>query len=216
MANAVRDAVRPRPTIRLVKTPQVRRTDRSLQSSPHRRPANGRGISRALSTRMHHRTGLSTEHTLRFLVSMILALASGCGAATTSETRSSTTPSKTSRPSADTTRANAGSAATDSCAVGSIYFGVDSATLDDASRTQLICIPRASEQVNLVGMTDPRGTDEYNLALGERRARSVAEHLQRLGYEARRIETRSLGEEVATGDTELEWAHDRRVNFAAQ
>lgn len=166
---------------------------------------------------MHRRAGLLAEPTMRFVVlRMTLALAGGCGAAATAELSASTTPSDTKRSSSDNAPASVATESVQTCAVGSVYFGVDSALVDEASRMQLACIPRASARVSLVGMTDPRGTEEYNLALGDRRARSVAEHLQRLGYDAKRIDTRSLGEEVATGTSEPEWSHDRRVNFAAQ
>lgn len=71
---------------------------------------------------------------------------------------------------------------------------------------------RGIAQIEVVGMCDPRGTEEYNMALGDRRARSARQHLERLGVEQRAIRTRSVGEEQATGQDEASWAHDRRAD----
>lgn len=154
---------------------------------------------------------------LRYVTFCILAgsSAAGCGASVATETSTGTTPA-TSHASPRPMTAAHGGGSSASCASGSVYFSLDSATLDSASASTLSCIPRNSSEVSIVGMTDPRGTEEYNLALGERRARSVAEHLGRLGYDASHIQTRSLGEEAATGKSEDGWARDRRANFAAQ
>ena len=62
------------------------------------------------------------------------------------------------------------------------------------------------------GHCDERGTREYNLALGERRANSVKEYLVSLGVDAGRIETISYGKErpVALGHNESAWSQNRR------
>ena len=67
----------------------------------------------------------------------------------------------------------------------------------------------------LVGHADPRGTDEYNLDLGLRRAESAAGFLDSLGVRVQRLTTESLGEEdrVTDEDTEAAYARDRRVQF---
>jgi peptidoglycan-associated lipoprotein len=166
---------------------------------------------------MHHRMGPSTRMAMLIILCVSVALAIGCGASAVAETPTTTTTPSRAPLDARSTVANATEPSSgQACGAGSVYFGLDSSQLDEASRLQLTCIPRSSARVSLVGMTDPRGTEEYNLALGERRARTVAEHLGRLGYDSTRIEARSLGEEAATGKTEPEWAHDRRVSFAAQ
>ncbi len=70
------------------------------------------------------------------------------------------------------------------------------------------------------GNCDPRGTAEYNLGLGDRRARSVKDFLVSLGVDPSRIETVSYGSEKAQGTDEgsssapPSWAHDRRADFA--
>ena len=65
----------------------------------------------------------------------------------------------------------------------------------------------------LEGHCDERGTREYNLALGERRANSVKEFLVSLGVEAGRVQTISYGKErpAAEGSTSEAWAENRRV-----
>ena len=69
------------------------------------------------------------------------------------------------------------------------------------------------------GNCDPRGTAEYNLGLGDRRARAAKSFLTDLGVDASRIETVSYGLEKAMGREEgspgivPSWAHDRRDDF---
>ena len=64
----------------------------------------------------------------------------------------------------------------------------------------------------MTGLTDPRGTEEYNLALGDRRAQSAKKYLESLGVDAS-LTASSMGEELATGSEESSWSRDRRVDF---
>ncbi|MEQ9556329.1 MAG: OmpA family protein, partial [Rhodospirillales bacterium] len=70
----------------------------------------------------------------------------------------------------------------------------------------------SSVTVTIEGHADERGTREYNLALGERRANAVKEYLIYLGIDAKRIKTVSYGEErpVALGSDDTAWAQNRR------
>ena len=70
--------------------------------------------------------------------------------------------------------------------------------------------------LRLTGATDPNGTNEYNLALGERRAQAVKSYLVNLGIDASHISTMSMGEEEATGHDEGGWARDRHVRNTTQ
>ena len=65
------------------------------------------------------------------------------------------------------------------------------------------------------GHCDERGTNEYNLALGDRRSRAVRDYLVALGIGSNRIETISYGEEkpVCAEKTEECWAKNRRAHF---
>jgi peptidoglycan-associated lipoprotein len=71
---------------------------------------------------------------------------------------------------------------------------------------------RGIRSAQLTGMTDPRGTEEYNLALGERRAQSAQQYLKSLGTDGS-LSVSSMGEEMASGSDEAGWARDRRVDI---
>jgi len=70
-------------------------------------------------------------------------------------------------------------------------------------------------RVRIEGNTDDRGTREYNMALGERRAMSAKKYLMDMGIAAGRLETVSYGEErpIAFGQNEESWALNRRADF---
>ena len=105
------------------------------------------------------------------------------------------------------------------CVLETVYFAFDSAELDSSARA---AIQAAAEcyrgqadpglSLLLTGACDPRGTEEYNLALGERRAQSVRSYLISLGMDGSRVSTTSVGEEMATGTDEAGWARDRNVS----
>ena len=72
--------------------------------------------------------------------------------------------------------------------------------------------PLKNDNMQLVGRADPRGSTEYNDALGMRRADTVANFLVGKGIASGRIEKTSRGERDATGTDEASWAKDRRVD----
>jgi len=101
-----------------------------------------------------------------------------------------------------------------------IYFEYDSSAITEVS--QQIIEAHAAYLVNnpgitvmLEGNTDERGTREYNLALGERRAKAVAKMIQALGVSSSNIQTVSYGEErpVALGQDETSYSQNRRVEI---
>ena len=99
-----------------------------------------------------------------------------------------------------------------------VHFETDSHTLDAQARSildaQAAYLQRhANVAVTIEGHADERGTREYNLALGERRANSVRAHLAARGIAAERMTTLSWGKErpVAEGSTEEAWARNRRA-----
>jgi peptidoglycan-associated lipoprotein len=105
-------------------------------------------------------------------------------------------------------------------AAGSVfYFDYDSSSLSDDARAAIdahVALMMAdSGNVRLEGHTDERGTREYNLALGERRANAVRDYMVASGVPAYRIETISYGEEnpVAYGSGESNWMKNRRVEI---
>ena len=73
--------------------------------------------------------------------------------------------------------------------------------------------PLKNKPVRLVGRADPRGTEEYNLGLGSRRASAVREYLQRLGVSSNQLTQTTRGDLDASGESELGWRTDRRVDL---
>lgn len=99
------------------------------------------------------------------------------------------------------------------------YFEFDSSTLNAESRdaldAQAARLKDTVGTIRLEGHADERGTREYNVALGERRAVAVADYLVLNGIPRYRIETISYGEErpIAFGQDEESWALNRRVEL---
>ena len=105
-------------------------------------------------------------------------------------------------------------------AVGNVfYFEFDSSTLTpetvSALNAHIAALQGSDKNVRLEGHTDERGTREYNMALGERRANSVRDYMVANGIATYRIETVSYGEErpVAYGSGESNWRQNRRVEL---
>lgn len=99
-----------------------------------------------------------------------------------------------------------------------VYFSFDSYALDSAAQTTLdqqaaILLRNTTVSVVIEGHCDDRGTREYNLALGERRATSVKDYLVAYGVTPARIRVISYGKErpVAFGDSDAAQAKNRRA-----
>jgi peptidoglycan-associated lipoprotein len=99
------------------------------------------------------------------------------------------------------------------------YFEFDSSTLTAEAVSSLnlhiAALQGNDRNVRLEGHTDERGTREYNLALGERRANAVRDFMVANGIATYRIETVSYGEErpAAIGSGESNWSQNRRVEL---
>ncbi|HBA88978.1 MAG TPA: peptidoglycan-associated lipoprotein Pal [Geobacter sp.] len=101
-----------------------------------------------------------------------------------------------------------------------IYFNFDSADLSEESRGVLsknadYLSKQPSVKVRIEGNCDERGSDDYNMALGERRAKAAKDYLVNLGIASDRLATISYGEEkpVDQGHDEAAWAQNRRDEF---
>ncbi len=100
-----------------------------------------------------------------------------------------------------------------------IYFSFDQATLAAESRDLLDQhaerLMASGDSAVLEGHADERGTREYNIALGERRANSVADYLVLKGVARSQLEVVSYGEErpAVDGSNEFSWAKNRRVEI---
>jgi len=105
-----------------------------------------------------------------------------------------------------------------SCRTESVYFTYDSSEITSDARSTLqnnaACLQQnKTDRVTITGMTDPRGTEEYNLALGERRAQAAAKYVSTMSTGQTSISVRSVGEEYASGEDEESWTSDRRAEF---
>lgn len=99
-----------------------------------------------------------------------------------------------------------------------IYFDTDRYNIDSADaaalQTQAQWLARyPAKRATIEGHADERGTRDYNLALGERRANATKNYLVSLGVDASRLTTVSYGKErpVALGSNESAWAQNRRA-----
>lgn len=110
--------------------------------------------------------------------------------------------------------------ALEASALKTIYFDYDSHGLspvaeDNLKKNAAMLQTDRTLKVAIEGYCDERGSDEYNMSLGERRAREVMSSLVSLGIEKGRLSVVSYGEErpAAEGTSEESWAKNRRVEF---
>ena len=101
-----------------------------------------------------------------------------------------------------------------------IHFELDRSDIMPEDRTILdrkaaILAANPAARIQIAGNCDDRGSDEYNLALGNRRAVAAKQYLAGKGIDGGRIETVSYGEErpVAQGQSEAAWAQNRNDQF---
>lgn len=101
-----------------------------------------------------------------------------------------------------------------------VYFDFDSAILNSESKAALddnagLMAQYADLKVEIQGHADERGTTDYNLALGQKRADSVVQYLTAKGISSTRAKSVSYGEErpLDVSDTERAWAQNRRAEF---
>lgn len=102
-----------------------------------------------------------------------------------------------------------------SCALATVYFGYDEAAIQESERARLganvECIQKnKGKAIYVMGHSDTSGTEEYNIALSERRAQTAADYMARLGVDAARLQIVPKGETEPTG---LGDDKDRRCEF---
>ena len=102
-----------------------------------------------------------------------------------------------------------------------VYFGFDASNLASEELAKIEAVASHLQQnpdrvVMVEGNCDERGSNEYNLSLGELRAISIRDYLVTLGIAEKRIQTKSYGEEkpAVSGTGEAVWAKNRRGEFA--
>jgi len=101
-----------------------------------------------------------------------------------------------------------------------VFFQYDASTLSTDAQDALATTAswlKSHPQYNLLieGHTDERGTEQYNLALGDRRANTARDYLSTLGIDSGRLRTVSYGEErpFNQGSGDMAWAENRRAHF---
>jgi peptidoglycan-associated lipoprotein len=174
------------------------------------------------------RKGLKSVLLLIFSVAFLAACEGTTGTTKDDSTVTSSGSGSSSSGSASTTATGSGSAwaghALDDpnslLAKRTVYFDYDESVLLDQDRAILEAHAQYLSQnpgaaVTLEGHTDERGTREYNLALGERRAVSARQFMSLLGASGQQLRTVSYGEEqpAALGHNEEAWALNRRVEI---
>ncbi len=104
-----------------------------------------------------------------------------------------------------------------------VYYDFDSSDIrdDQVERIEVngkYLNDNGDVNIRVEGNCDPRGTNEYNMALGERRALSAKKYLTNLGVAESRMTTISYGEEkiLLHGHDELSWAQNRRSDFVVE
>ncbi len=172
----------------------------------------------------------TTEKTARLTGAALLLLLASCGgsgkraltAAEASETNLSSAEPKAVSPSVNVSEDLAKKC---NLRFGDVEqapkFGFDTTDLAPQDREVLgdiaKCLttgPLAGRKVKLVGHADPRGTTDYNMALGARRANGVAGYLKSLGVAQDKLAETSRGELDASGSDETTWQRDRRVDIS--
>jgi len=157
---------------------------------------------------------------MRLVWSLPLVMVVGCAhpqsqtktaANTNTASQSKETPVQTTAPH-DESGANA------ACGVIRVHFDLNNAAIQDGDKPALeraaTCLKTDKGlHVTIEGNADERGTEEYNLALGDQRARSVATYLERLGASSAQLKTVSYGKEQpeCTEHDESCWSQNRRA-----
>ncbi|MBU3069570.1 peptidoglycan-associated lipoprotein Pal [Aestuariicella sp. G3-2] len=159
-------------------------------------------------------TGLKKSLTL----ALIMAALAGCSSTSTTDQDSSANDAMTG--TAQTTDTSSTDTMEEAPVLDTIfYFGFDQSSLTADARATLTAhaaqLKAAPRSVRLEGHTDERGTREYNMALGERRAKAVRDFLVLQGVDSTLIETVSYGEEypASMGSNESAYSQNRRVEL---
>jgi peptidoglycan-associated lipoprotein len=107
--------------------------------------------------------------------------------------------------------------------LGPIYFDFDKSFIREDAKPALQKVAdymktNKDAKIQVQGNCDERGTSEYNMALGDRRATSAKKYLAGLGVDAKRITTASFGKEkpICTEHNEECWQKNRRGDFVLQ
>lgn len=164
----------------------------------------------------------------KILLMHITFLAAGCAArpAVSPEAQSTDssglTSQETSQKSPERSQIEISDGIREACGIAEsdAYFAFNSAKVSSSAQGVLKQLsecfstgPLKGTEIKLVGHTDPRGDEEYNMVLGGRRADNVKSALVRLGVDDQQLSSTSRGEMNARGSDEASWASDRKVEI---
>lgn len=154
------------------------------------------------------------------MVVALIPLAFGC--ASSGSTPTSQQPNQTSSAVPEPSKVELVAAGAETAELGSVYFETDRSALEPEVRVTLRRYALSIQQhpewgvITIEGHCDERGSDEYNLALGQRRANAVATYLVDLGVSSNRLKTRTYGEArpAVMGHGEAFWRENRRSELS--
>lgn len=155
------------------------------------------------------------------LAASLLFVLAGCQSTPEEEPEEATAPSEFDDASSDASSAAAPTTTGVDVDIATVYFDFDKAEIrsDAVSglRVGSAALKETGGKVVIAGHTDNRGSEEYNLALGERRAASVRRYLTNLGVAMNQMTIVSYGEvrPQVQGNNETAWAKNRRAEFKA-
>ena len=158
------------------------------------------------------------------LMFALTALLAGCGSSKKKQEQSDEPPvssvSDASEDMSDNLMLNGDSDSGKAGPLRSVYFAYDSSMLTGEAKSVLdanaeFLKASSSIEIQVEGHCDERGGVQYNIALGERRAKAIKDYLSAMGVNASRITTVSYGKErpLEFGHTETSWSKNRRGNF---
>ncbi|HCD37013.1 peptidoglycan-associated lipoprotein Pal [Chlorobium phaeovibrioides] len=163
------------------------------------------------------------KHTMKGLLALLLMITAGCSsksAVAPTDTADTYTPPAAPPAAVVSTPGGYGFDEYQTGPLGDVFYEFDSSELSADAEDQLKqnaawMGANAAAATLVEGHCDERGTSEYNIALGERRAGNAKEYMVRLGVPAASIETMSYGEEkpFAPGHDESAWSKNRRAHF---
>lgn len=166
--------------------------------------------------------GLQKFSTLVMTATLVFALGA-CSSKKKATDAEGGTETSDSAPSIESTPMNFDASGSDSGNINglqTVNFEYDKATLSADARNKIQgnvnwMKSNPNVRMQIEGHTDSRGSIEYNLSLGERRANSVKSYMTTLGIPANRLSVISYGEEkpLANGESESDMARNRRANF---
>jgi peptidoglycan-associated lipoprotein len=176
---------------------------------------------------MQTRSKLALATTLAASLAIVSGCASDKPAPAASTPQSASTAASASSGAQTSSTASAAQPAINAAAVTrpaaqSVYFDYDSFAVKNQHandvRANTDYMMKANVNVELGGNADERGSREYNMALGQKRADAVKRAMTALGAKGEKIETISYGEDKPrkTGNDEASWAENRRVDIVAK